>query len=63
LSPIAFHTLSKLSGEREAKETYTYDDLAKQGSEQAVRLLGKMRQEGKEYEVKDGDVLYFKFNI
>ena len=44
-------------------ETYHYEDLIAFGSEAAVKAKGKMRQEGKEYVVKDGDVLFFKFNV
>ena len=43
-------------------ETYHVDDLFTYGSEQKVREAGKLRQEGKEYRVKDGDVMFFKFN-
>lgn len=44
-------------------EVYHYDDLIKLGSEHAVRQAGKLRQEGKEYIVQDGDVMFFKFNV
>ncbi|MFA7565814.1 MAG: redox-regulated ATPase YchF [Alkalispirochaeta sp.] len=44
-------------------ETYHIDDLIALGSEQKVREAGKLRQEGKEYLVKDGDVMFFKFNL
>jgi len=40
-----------------------YDDLLKAGSMAAAREAGAVRQEGKEYVVKDGDVLLFKFNV
>ncbi|MFW6228159.1 MAG: redox-regulated ATPase YchF [Alkalispirochaeta sp.] len=43
-------------------ETYHVEDLFTYGSEQKVREAGKLRQEGKEYLVKDGDVMFFKFN-
>ncbi len=43
-------------------ETYHIDDLIALGSEQKVREAGKLRQEGKEYPVQDGDVMFFKFN-
>jgi ribosome-binding ATPase YchF (GTP1/OBG family) len=33
------------------------------GSEQAVKEAGLLRSEGKEYVVKDGDILFFKFNV
>jgi hypothetical protein len=44
-------------------ETIAYDDYAELGSEKAAREAGKMRQEGKEYLVKDGDVMLFRFNV
>jgi GTP-binding protein YchF len=44
-------------------ETVAYDDLVKLGSVTAAREKGLYRMEGKEYVVKDGDVLLFKFNV
>jgi GTP-binding protein YchF len=44
-------------------ETYAYDDLIKAGTPAKVKELGLLRQEGKDYEVKDGDVLLFRFNV
>lgn len=44
-------------------ETYHCEDLFKLGSEQAVKDAGKYRLEGKDYVVKDGDVLFFRFNV
>jgi GTP-binding protein YchF len=44
-------------------ECYASDDLFRLGSEQAVKEAGLLRQEGKEYVVKDGDILFFKFNV
>lgn len=44
-------------------ETIAYDDFVNLGGESAARDAGKLRQEGKEYVVKDGDVLHFKFNV
>jgi hypothetical protein len=44
-------------------ETVAYDDLAKLGSVAAAREKGLYRMEGKEYVVKDGDVMLFKFNV
>jgi ribosome-binding ATPase len=44
-------------------ETIAYDDFVALGGETACKDAGKMRQEGKEYVVKDGDVLLFKFNV
>jgi ribosome-binding ATPase len=44
-------------------ETVAYEDLVKCGSVAAAREKGLYRMEGKEYVVKDGDVLLFKFNV
>ena len=44
-------------------EVQSYDDLNRLGSEQAVKAEGLYKQQGKEYEVKDGDVMFFKFNV
>ena len=40
-------------------QVYSLDDLEKLGSEAAIKAAGKMRSEGKEYEVRDGDIMYF----
>jgi GTP-binding protein YchF len=44
-------------------EVYHFDDLVTYGGEAALRAAGKLRQEGREYVVKDGDVMFFKFNV
>jgi hypothetical protein len=44
-------------------ETIAYDDYIELGGENGAKDAGKLRQEGKEYVVKDGDVLHFKFNV
>ena len=44
-------------------ETAAYDDFIAAGSEAALKEAGKMRSEGKEYVVKDGDVMHFRFNV
>ena len=44
-------------------ETIAYEDFASFGSEAKVKEAGKMRVEGKEYIVKDGDVMHFRFNV
>lgn len=44
-------------------ETYSCEDLFRLGSEAAVKEAGLYRSEGKEYVVKDGDVIFFKFNV
>jgi GTP-binding protein YchF len=46
-----------------AAEVVAYDDLVTAGSKTAAREAGKLRIEGKEYEVKDGDVVEFRFNV
>lgn len=44
-------------------EVIAYDDYVKYGSEAKVKEAGRMRVEGKEYIVKDGDVMHFRFNV
>ncbi len=44
-------------------ETIAYDDFVKYGSEQACKEAGKMRSEGKDYVVQDGDIMTFLFNV
>lgn len=44
-------------------ETIAYDDYVDLGGEQGAKEAGKARQEGKDYVVKDGDVMLFKFNV
>ena len=44
-------------------ETIAYDDYIACGNEQSARAAGKMRSEGKEYVVQDGDVILFRFNV
>ena len=44
-------------------EVYTYKELMQYKSELALRDIWKKRQEGKNYVVQDGDVIYFKFNV
>lgn len=44
-------------------EVYSFDDFVKYGSEQKIKEAGRYRQEGKEYAVQDGDVMFFKFNV
>ena len=46
-----------------AAETIAYDDYAALNGEQGAKEAGKMRVEGKEYVVRDGDVLLFRFNV
>lgn len=44
-------------------EVMKYDDLITHGTENEVKKEGKVRTEGKNYEVNDGDIIYFKFNV
>ncbi len=44
-------------------EVISFEDYVAYGSEQACRDAGKMRLEGKDYVVQDGDVIHFKFNV
>ena len=44
-------------------ETIAYDDFVRLGGEQACKEAGKIRSEGKEYVVQDGDILNFLFNV
>ena len=44
-------------------ETIAYDDYVSLGGEGPAREAGKLRQEGKDYVVQDGDVMLFKFNV
>ena len=44
-------------------ETIAYDDYVALGGEAGAREAGKLRQEGKEYVVQDGDVMLFRFNV
>ena len=44
-------------------EVIAYDDFIANKGEQGAKEAGKMRLEGKEYEVKDGDVMHFRFNV
>ncbi len=44
-------------------EVIAYEDFESYGSEAKVKEAGKMRVEGKEYIVKDGDIMHFRFNV
>jgi ribosome-binding ATPase YchF (GTP1/OBG family) len=46
-----------------AAETIHYDDLVELGSFAKAREAGKLRLEGKDYVVRDGDVILFRFNV
>ena len=44
-------------------EVVSYDDLMKYGSMNATKEKGLVRLEGKDYIVKDGDIILFRFNV
>jgi len=44
-------------------EVYHYEDLVKHGSESEIKTKGLLRLEGKEYVVRDGDIMHFRFNV
>jgi ribosome-binding ATPase YchF (GTP1/OBG family) len=44
-------------------EIASYDDYVAAGGEQAAKDAGKLRLEGKDYVVRDGDVIHFRFNV
>lgn len=44
-------------------EVYHYEDLVRLGTEAEIKAKGLLRLEGKEYVVKDGDVMHFRFNV
>lgn len=44
-------------------DVYSFADIDAMGTEAALRAAGKIRMEGKEYVVQDGDVMFFKFNV
>jgi ribosome-binding ATPase YchF (GTP1/OBG family) len=41
----------------------TYDDLMKAGSEQAVKDAGLLNVHGRDYVVRDGDIIFFRFHV
>ncbi len=44
-------------------EVYSLEDLEKHKTEAAIKEAGKLRVEGKDYVVKDGDIMHFRFNV
>jgi GTP-binding protein YchF len=44
-------------------ETFSFDEIKELGDEKALKAAGKIRLEGKEYVVQDGDVINFRFNV
>ena len=44
-------------------ETFSFDELQEYGSEKALKAAGKIRLEGKDYIIQDGDIINFRFNV
>ena len=44
-------------------ETFAFEDLKEAGDEKTLKAAGKVRLEGKDYTVKDGDIINFRFNV
>tara|TARA_Y100001970_G_scaffold290274_1_gene423417 strand:+ start:67859 stop:68947 length:1089 start_codon:yes stop_codon:yes gene_type:complete len=44
-------------------ETISYDDYIKYNGEQGAKEAGKLRSEGSDYKVEDGDIIHFRFNV
>lgn len=44
-------------------EVYKYNDLVQAGSEHAIKEMGKLRSEGKEYIIQEGDIVHYLFNV
>ena len=44
-------------------EVYRFEDIDELGSELAIKEAGRLRLEGKDYVVQDGDVMHFRFNV
>ena len=44
-------------------QTIAYDDFIRLGGEQGAKEAGRMRLEGADYDVQDGDVMHFRFNV
>lgn len=44
-------------------ETFAFDDLKRYGNEKALKAAGRIRLEGKDYVVQDGDIINFRFNV
>jgi hypothetical protein len=63
----AVHAAGKIHTDMErgfiCAEVFTIEELEKYGSEHALRAAGKIRQEGRDYVLRDGDVVFFRFNV
>lgn len=44
-------------------EVFRLEELEQHGGEAALKAAGKVRQEGRDYEVRDGDIVFFRFNV
>ena len=53
----------RLATLKQVRRVQTYDDLIEAGSMAAAKAAGKVRMEGKEYVMADGDVVEFRFNV
>jgi ribosome-binding ATPase YchF (GTP1/OBG family) len=63
---LSHFTLAKtcsLAGQAGQAEVINYEDFVQCGSEQAAREKGVLRIEGRDYIVKDGDILHIRFNL
>ena len=63
---LAGRALSAMDEDARAKlraETIGYADYVEHGGEAGARDAGRMRQEGRDYKVQDGDVMLFRFNV
>ena len=59
----SYNTLLVEQAQAGDAETISFDDFVKFNGEQGAKEAGKMRSEGKDYVVKDGDLLNFLFNV
>lgn len=44
-------------------ETISYENMVKEGSEKAVKEAGLLKSEGRDYVMKEGDIVLFRFNV
>jgi ribosome-binding ATPase len=44
-------------------EVISYEDMKKSGSEKAVKEAGNLRSEGRDYVMREGDIVLFRFNV
>ena len=63
LLPILIITSISLVFIYSSSNVISYADYAKLKGEQKAKELGKMRLEGKDYILKDGDIMHFRFNV